>query len=85
MYICSNTDLKVGHVTDYMIKIEFQIRGSPHAHCLLWVNNAPRINQDPDEVMCEFMTNISVHHLLTLLIETCMMETLGELSETYSC
>ena len=25
----------LGHITDYVIKIEFQMRGSPHAHCLL--------------------------------------------------
>ena len=25
----------LGHITDYVIKIEFQMRGSPHADCLL--------------------------------------------------
>ena len=30
----------IGHITDYVIKIEFQMRGSPHAHCLLWVKDA---------------------------------------------
>ena len=29
----------LGHITDYVIKNEFQIRGSPHAHCLLWVKD----------------------------------------------
>ena len=32
----------LGHITDYVIKIEFQMRGSPHAHCLLWVKDAPK-------------------------------------------
>ena len=45
----------IGHITDYVIKIEFQMRGSPHAHCLLWVSDAPRIDQDSDEVVCEFI------------------------------
>ena len=29
----------LGHITDYVIKIEFQRRGSPHAQCLLWVKD----------------------------------------------
>ena len=45
----------IGHVTDYVIKIEFQMRGSPHAHCLPWVSDAPRLNQDPDKVVCKFI------------------------------
>ena len=30
------------------------MRGSPHAHHLLWVKDAPKINQDSDD-MCRFM------------------------------
>ena len=45
----------LGHNIDYVIKIEFQIRGSPHAHCLLWVKDAPKIDKDPDDVVCAFI------------------------------
>ena len=45
----------LGHITDYVIKIEFQMRGSPHAHCLLWVKDAPKIYQDPDDIVCKFI------------------------------
>ena len=45
----------LGHITDYVIKIEFQIRGSPHAHCLLWVKDAPKSNQDLDDYVCRFI------------------------------
>ena len=31
------------------------MRGSPHAHCLLWVKNAPKIGKDPDDVVCAFI------------------------------
>ena len=31
------------------------MRGTPHAHCLLWVKNAPKINDDSDEVVCQFV------------------------------
>ena len=44
----------LGHITDYMIKIEFQMRGSPHAHYLLWVKDAPKIDKDPDDVLFTF-------------------------------
>ena len=30
------------------------MRGSSHAHCLLWVKDAPKIDQDPDEVVIDF-------------------------------
>ena len=45
----------LGHITDYVIKIEFQMRGSPHAHCLLWVDDAPKIDKDPDDAVCTFI------------------------------
>ena len=45
----------LGHITDYLIKIEFLMRGSPHAHCLLWVKDAPKIDKDPDDVVCAFI------------------------------
>ena len=31
------------------------MRGSPHAHCLLWVKDAPKIDKDPDDVVCTFI------------------------------
>ena len=45
----------LGHITHYVIKIEFQMRGSPHAHCLLWVKDAPKINQDSDDYVYRFI------------------------------
>ena len=45
----------VGHMTDCVIKIEFQMRESPHAHCFLWVNDAPKIDKDPDDIVCSFI------------------------------
>ena len=68
MYTCFNTRLQsffsqyllnnahpLGHITDYVIKIEFQMKCSPHAHCLLWVKDAPKINQDSDNDVCRFI------------------------------
>ena len=65
---CFNTELRhsslayllsdahpLGYITDYVIKIEFQLRGSPHAHCLLWVKDAPKVDTYPDDVVCPFI------------------------------
>ena len=53
-YLLSDSN-PVGNIVEYVIKIEFQMRGLPHAHCLLWVKDSPKINQDPDEIVCEFV------------------------------
>ena len=45
----------LGNVTDYVIKIKFQMRGSPHAHCLLWVKDALRIGHNTDDEVCAFV------------------------------
>ena len=53
-YILSS-DNPPGEIHDYVIKIEFQERGAPHAHCLLWVKNAPQIDVDTDEDVRSFV------------------------------
>ena len=53
-YILSDSD-PIGNILEYVIKIEFQMRGSLHVHCLLWVKDSPKINEDPDEVVCQFI------------------------------
>ena len=53
-YLLNDTH-PLGHITDYVIKIEFQMRGSPHAHCLLWEKDAPKINQHSDDDVCIFI------------------------------
>lgn len=36
-----------GKIKDYFIRCEFQARGSPHLHCMFWIEGAPLIkNQD---------------------------------------
>ncbi|XP_062606605.1 uncharacterized protein LOC134268370 [Saccostrea cucullata] len=45
----------IGKVIDYFIRVEFQQRGSPHMHCLYWVENAPKFNIDSDETVCDFI------------------------------
>ena len=53
-YLLSDTH-PLGYIMDYVIKIEFQMRGSPHAYCLLWVKDSPKIVKDPDDIVCAFI------------------------------
>ena len=45
----------LGEIVDYAIRVEFQSRGSPHAHCVLWVKDAPKFGVDSDEDVCAFI------------------------------
>ncbi|XP_076132870.1 uncharacterized protein LOC143114916 [Alosa pseudoharengus] len=45
----------IGKIVDYFYRVEFQQRGSPHVHCLFWVENAPQIDKNTDEEVVEFV------------------------------
>ena len=34
----------IGKVTDFFYKVEFQMRGSPHIHMLIWVEDSPKLD-----------------------------------------
>ena len=38
----------LGKITNYCYRIEFQQRGSPHAHCVLWMDKAPKLGDSQD-------------------------------------
>ncbi|XP_056598318.1 uncharacterized protein LOC130416992 [Triplophysa dalaica] len=45
----------IGKVIDYFYRVEFQQRGSPHTHCLFWVENAPQVDKDDDKDVVAFV------------------------------
>ena len=45
----------LGELVDYAIRIEFQARGSPHAHTILWIKDAPKFGVDSDQNVCNFI------------------------------
>ncbi len=45
----------IGKVKDYFYRVEFQQRGSPHTHCLFWIENAPRLGHDQDKDVVTFI------------------------------
>ncbi len=45
----------IGEVEDYFYRVEFQARGSPHIHLLVWIKDAPEFEQDSDGDVCDFI------------------------------
>ena len=45
------------------IRVEFQVRGSPHVHCILWVANAPVLTSNNKEEYVAFVDQV-VHAFL---------------------
>ena len=45
----------LGEVVEYAIRVEFQARGSPHAHNVIWIKSAPKFGRDSDESVCKFI------------------------------
>ena len=44
----------IHEVTDYVYRVEFQHRGSPHIHMLIWTRNAPEYGQNKEDEIFEF-------------------------------
>ena len=45
----------IGQIQDYKYRIEFQQRGSPHAHMLIWVKDAPQVKDSPAKEVSKFV------------------------------
>ena len=50
-----STSNPIGKVQYYAIRIEFQFRGSPHAHCFIWVKNFPLLTDETTDSFVEFI------------------------------
>ena len=45
----------IGKVRDYFYRVEFQQRGSPHIHMLIWVENAPTLETNSEDEIIQFV------------------------------
>ena len=50
-----STAKPLGEIVDYAIRIEFQARGSPNAHTVIWVKDVPRFGIDSDSEVVNFI------------------------------
>ena len=44
-----------GKVTCYAMRIEFQVRGSPHIHSFIWILNPPKLSEETLGAYFEFI------------------------------
>lgn len=47
----------IGKVSAYFYRVEYQSRGSPHWHCIFWVQDAPEIGKNSPEEILTFICN----------------------------
>ena len=45
----------IGKIIYYAIRVEFQRRGSLHAHCLLWTSDCPQLTEDNIQDYTDFI------------------------------
>ena len=53
----------IGEIIDFVIRIEFQARGSPHAHIIIWVKDAPTLEINGKEAVAEFIDKYQSCHI----------------------
>ena len=56
-FLSSNL-LPLGKIEDWFYRVEFQQRGSPHIHMLLWIKDAPRFGVQSDEEVVDFINQV---------------------------
>ena len=52
--------MPVGEIEEFFYRVEFQQRGSPHIHALLWVKKAPQYGVNSDNDVIKFVTILLV-------------------------
>lgn len=48
----------LGKISDWFYRVEYQQRGSPHIHMLIWIAEAPQFKVDSDAQVTAFIDNI---------------------------
>ncbi|XP_062577686.1 uncharacterized protein LOC134239531 [Saccostrea cucullata] len=53
--VLKSEDQPVGELIDFFYRVEFQHRGSPHIHMLMWIKDAPKFKEDPVTDIAKFI------------------------------
>ena len=57
MDVIEASEQPVGVVVDFFYRVEFQDRGSPHLHALMWVRDSPKYGRCTDSEYVKFIDN----------------------------
>lgn len=55
----------LGTLSDFYYRVEFQNKGSPHLHCLLWIQDAPVYEQSDENEVIAFINKYSTCSKIT--------------------
>ena len=69
----------IGKIIYYALRIEFQMRGSPHLHALIWTSDCPTLTSENREAYIEFVDK----HVQAFLLNEQTEPELQELVKTY--
>ncbi|KXJ10654.1 ATP-dependent DNA helicase PIF1 [Exaiptasia diaphana] len=69
----------IGKIVYYALRIEFQMRGSPHLHALIWNSDCPRLTNETKAEYIEFID----HHVQAYLPDEEVDSQLHNLVKTY--
>ena len=69
----------IGKIVYYALRIEFQMRGSPHLHALIWTSDCPELTHDTKEAYIHFIDE----HVQACLPDQSQDPELHELVKTY--
>uniref|UniRef100_A0A1X7TYX2 Helitron helicase-like domain-containing protein n=1 Tax=Amphimedon queenslandica TaxID=400682 RepID=A0A1X7TYX2_AMPQE len=62
----------LGKLEQYYDKKEYQMRGAPHYHILLWIQNAPVVDIDHPEEVCSFIQDRITCHIPDMRDSICI-------------
>ena len=48
----------LGHIADYFYRVEYQQRGSPHIHMVIWITDAPKYDVNSDEEVVDYIDRV---------------------------
>ena len=57
-HILKSPHSPIGKLENFFYHVEFQHRGSPHIHALLWIKNAPHYEKDNDLTIIQYIDKI---------------------------
>ena len=69
----------VGELLYHAIRIEFQFRGSPHAHCFIRIKDFPVLSEDTIDLFIDFIDK----HVSAFLPDSVICPVLHNLVKTY--
>ena len=50
-----STNSPLDKIRDHFYRVEYQQRGSPHIHVMIWCENAPKYGEDPTEEVIKYI------------------------------